>query len=55
MNLFNRLFNIFSDTHNERLIAAMTRYFSGDPKRIQHFIKVYSFAKTIAKIEMLDE
>lgn len=54
MNLFNRLYNIFLDTRNERLIAEMTGYFSGDPKRIQHFIKVYTFAKTIAKIELLD-
>lgn len=26
------------------LIIKMTEFFSGDPKRIQHFIKVHTFA-----------
>ena len=27
------------------LIIKMTEYYRGDPKRIQHFIKVYEFAR----------
>lgn len=36
------------------LIEKMTEYFSGDPKRIQHFIKVYTFATLIGEGEKLD-
>ena len=32
----------------------MTEYFKGDTRRIQHFLKVYSFAETIALLEQLD-
>ncbi|MCC8163451.1 MAG: HD domain-containing protein [Lachnospiraceae bacterium] len=39
----------------ERLLAAMMEYDKGDPKRIQHFIKVYEFARTIGRLERLDE
>lgn len=38
----------------ERLIQKMVAYYSGDPKRIQHFIKVYSFASLIGKEEKLE-
>ena len=37
------------------LIVAMMRYDQGDAKRIQHFIKVYEFARTIGIMENLDE
>lgn len=37
------------------LIDKMIEYFCGDSKRIQHFLKVYSFAETIGKLENLDE
>ena len=37
------------------LIAEMIRYYSGDPKRIQHFIKVHDFSRTIGMLEGLDE
>lgn len=40
--------------HNN-LMRAMIHYFAGDPKRIQHFIKVYQFAKLIGEEEELDE
>lgn len=40
--------------HN-KLMQAMIQYFAGDPKRIQHFIKVYQFAKLIGEEEKLDE
>ncbi len=40
--------------HN-RLLNAMIAYDGGDAKRIQHFIKVYSFAKMIGEQEGLDE
>lgn len=35
------------------LYKDMIAYFAGDPKRIQHFIKVHSFAKLIAQNENL--
>ena len=34
---------------------AMIDYYSGDPKRIQHFMKVHAFAKLIAEKECLSE
>jgi uncharacterized protein len=33
----------------------MTKYYSGDPKRIQHFTKVHSFAKLIGTCEQLED
>lgn len=39
----------------ETLIKEMICYYSGDAKRIQHFIKVHSFAKTIGLLEKLDK
>lgn len=38
-----------------RLCEAMIQYFASDPGRIQHFIKVHSFAKLIAQNENLTE
>lgn len=41
---------------NTNIIAhRMIKYYSGDPKRIQHFIKVNAFANLIAKGENVDE
>lgn len=37
-----------------QLLEAMIAYYSGDPKRIQHFLKVHSFAKLIGEQEGLD-
>lgn len=37
------------------VISAMIEYYSGDARRIQHFIKVYGFAKTIGEQEFLTE
>lgn len=37
------------------LIDAMTAYDTGSPKRIQHFLKVHSFAAVIGILEDLDE
>lgn len=37
-----------------KVIAAMIEYYSGDPKRIQHFIKVYTLAHSIAQGEGMD-
>nr|WP_300326267.1 HD domain-containing protein [uncultured Anaerostipes sp.] len=34
-----------------KLICAMIDYNAGDPKRIQHFLKVYAYAKTIGEEE----
>lgn len=39
----------------ERLIEAMMEYDKGDAARIQHFLKVYELAKTIGKMEKLDD
>lgn len=39
----------------ERLILEMIHFFSGDIKRIQHFMKVYAFSETIGKLEKLDK
>ncbi|WP_124097937.1 HD domain-containing protein [Ruminococcus sp. Marseille-P6503] len=37
-----------------KLIIKMTEFFRGDPKRIQHFIKVYTFSGVIGRAEGLD-
>lgn len=37
------------------VIEAMSKYYHGEPKRINHFLKVYAFAKTIGEQEGLDE
>lgn len=39
----------------EKLIKSMIDYYSGDPKRINHFIKVYGFAKSIGELQGLDK
>lgn len=36
------------------LIIKMTEYYRGDPKRIQHFIKMHEFARVIGRAEGLD-
>lgn len=33
----------------------MIEFYDGDPKRIQHFVKVHSFAKLICNLENVDE
>ena len=38
----------------DMLYQKMVEYYSGDPKRIQHFVKVHSFAKQIGHSERLD-
>jgi len=37
-----------------KLICEMVRYYAGDVKRINHFLKVYSFAKTIGEMEHIE-
>jgi hypothetical protein len=37
-----------------KITNAMVSYYSGDSKRINHFMKVYSFAKAIGEMEGLD-
>ena len=37
----------------EKLFLEMIAYYSGDPKRIQHFTKVHSYAKLIGEREQL--
>lgn len=37
-----------------QIISAMVNYYNGDPRRVGHFMKVYSFAKTIGEAEQLD-
>lgn len=36
------------------LMMEMTGYYGGDPARIQHFMKVYAYAKLIGEMEKLD-
>lgn len=38
----------------EKIISAMIEYYKGDPKRINHFMKVYAFAGAIGREEGLD-
>lgn len=38
-----------------KLFVSMTDYFKSDQKRINHFVKVHSFAKLIGKMENIDE
>ena len=37
-----------------QLLLHMMDYYKNDPKRIQHFLKVHSFAKLIGTLENLD-
>ena len=37
------------------VINEMISYYKGDVKRINHFLKVYSFSKTIGELEKIDE
>ncbi len=37
------------------VIDAMTEFYTGDIDRINHFLKVYGFAKVIGELEGLDE
>lgn len=39
---------------NNELIQAMITYYAGDPKRTQHFLKVFEFARLIGESEQLD-
>lgn len=56
MSVMDKLYDMFAaDTQESRLIMKMTEYFRGDPKRIHHFIKIYTFAQTIGKLERLGE
>ena len=41
--------------HIGQVINAMIAYYAGDVRRINHFLKVYGFAKTIGDMEGLDE
>lgn len=40
---------------NEKLIMEMTEFNCGDPKRIQHFTKVFEYAHIIGTLERIDE
>jgi len=37
------------------IISEMISYYSKDPRRVNHFLKVYSFAKSIGELEKLNE
>lgn len=41
-------------TSNQEIIYGMIQYNSGDPKRIQHFMKVFEFASLICEREQVD-
>lgn len=36
-----------------RVISQMIEYYAGDTRRIQHFLKVYAFAKAIGEVEQI--
>lgn len=38
-----------------KLIHSMIEYYAGDARRIQHFLKVYSYAKAIGELEGIRE
>lgn len=38
-----------------QLLGAMINYYKGDPRRIQHFIKVHDLSRTIGILEGLDD
>lgn len=38
----------------QKLFESMIHYMSGDPRRIQHFVKVHSFSRLIGSLEHLD-
>lgn len=40
---------------NNKLLLAMIQYYQGDARRIQHFVKVYEFAKLIGEEQGLDK
>ena len=40
---------------NETLIQKMLAYYSGDPARIQHYTKVYTYASMIGHAEHLSD
>ena len=44
----------YSRKQLEELCECMIEYYEGDPKRIQHFIKVHSFAAMIGQKENLE-
>lgn len=48
-------YSCYSRKQLDDLFFKMIDYYSGDPKRIQHFVKVHSFARIIAIGEQLDE
>lgn len=40
--------------NDNKLILEMTHYYAGQPHRIQHFMKVYGYAKLIGEREEMD-
>ena len=42
-----------SQSRERNLIGKMIDYYEGDPKRVQHFLKVYEFARLIGEAEEL--
>lgn len=39
----------------EQLIVKMTQFYKGDPRRIQHFMKVYEYAHVIGILENISD
>ena len=48
-------YSSFGRKQLDDLFLKMIAYYGGDPKRIQHFVKVHSFARIIAIGEQMDE
>lgn len=39
----------------DKLLMSMIEFYAGDPKRIQHFLKVHDFAALISRLEGADD
>ncbi|MCD8019158.1 MAG: HD domain-containing protein [Clostridiales bacterium] len=48
-------YRVVDDRNDRLLIDKMIEYYAGDPKRIQHFLKVYTFSKIIGEAEELPD
>ena len=58
IDIINIIFQINVESANmitEELIVKMVEFNEGDPKRIQHFLKVYEFAHIIGVHECIDK
>lgn len=53
-DLLNQIEVDAENDKKDKLICEMIKYYCGDPKRIQHFMKVHEFSSLIGRMEKLD-